>query len=127
MKMSDIGYRPLQNKRREIKQDARANEKLIKSLISTLSSLEPDYSQSDLPPIEIKKTKFEYNPPDYSRLIECKTEDEIIESVLFPEKFKHRKVSIDEYANCGEEVKQYWLKKIQDSLIRRGKAYKKIE
>lgn len=127
MKMSDIGYRPLQNKRRELKREKQQDEKLIKSLISTLSSLEPDYSQSTLPPIEIKKTRFQYTPQDYSRLVECKTEDEIIASVLYPERNKHRRVTADEYAGCGPEVINYWKQKLADSLIRRGKAYLKVD
>lgn len=117
---------------KSLRKQRRKDESLVKQmndciLSELLSATKPDYSESNLPPIEIKKTRFDYEKPDFSRLTECMTEDEIIASVIYPEKHQHRKVTIDEYANAGAEVVAYWKEKIAESLLRRGRAYKKID
>jgi len=77
----------------------------------------PDFSESSLPPMDIRKVKFRYNKPDYSHhgSPELKTEDEIIDSVLNSEKqFRVKKDSTTKLdPTCvSEEVKNYWRNKL---------------
>jgi hypothetical protein len=133
-----IGHNPV-NARRKLQREieSRENREAKNNIKVVLSSLQPDFSQSipDLPavegkfkhPIASKPCKFEHKPIDYSRYTENKTLDEIIEHILFPDKQKHRQVMVVEYANAGPAVAEYWRKKIRQSELNRGRAYKKIE
>ncbi len=81
----------------------------------------PDYSQSDLPPIEIKKVRFDHKAIDYSRDKQNLTEDEIFDLVMNPEKKVQRTNTQD-----SPEVTKYFESVIQQSLVRRGRAFSKI-
>lgn len=90
----------------------------------------PDFSESSLPPLDIRKVKFQYTKPDYSHhgSPELLTEDEIIDSCRQPNSRFHIKASdlkLGSMAVC-EEVKDYWRNRIGQSLLRRGKAYKNV-
>lgn len=90
--------------------------------------VKPDYSQSNLEPSEIKRTKFKYTPVDYSRGRDAMTEDEIIDSVLHPSKKINRKHEslADLRLDVSPEVKEQWLEKVKQAELKRGKAFKKL-
>jgi hypothetical protein len=76
--------------------------------------IKPDFSQSNLEPMEIKKVKFDYVPQDYSRGRNQITEDEIIDSVLNPKarKQSNKNIVADLHANVSPETRQQWRDKI---------------
>lgn len=69
-----------------------------------------------------------YNGPTSGRNSFVKTEmteDEILESVLNPDKHKHSKRDIRKLdPSCvSDEVKEFWKQKVKDSELRRGRCY----
>lgn len=133
-----LGHNPIATRRKLLREiEIRENREAKENVQCVINSLKPDYSQSipDLPavegrfkhPIASKTCKFAHISPDYSRYTENKTLDEIIEHILYPEKNNHRHVTIIEYANAGPAVAEYWRKKIRQSEINRGRAYKRTQ
>lgn len=81
----------------------------------------PDFSQSDLAPMEIRKVRFDHTAIDYSRDKQNKTEDELFDEIMNPQ----HKVKVTNTQD-SPEVANYFSSVVQKSIIKRGKAYKKI-
>src|ERR1700748_2783120 len=74
----------------------------------------PDYSQSDLSPIEIRNVRFDHTAIDYSRDKQNLTEDEIFDSIMNPE----HKVKIKNTQD-SPAVEDYMRSVINNSIIKR--------
>lgn len=97
-----------------------------------LDSLRPQYDSNSIP-LEVGRgnqhTRFDHTAIDYSRERLNLTEDEVFDSVMNPRKRisrGNRGAMKDISANVSPEVREYWLRKIQGSEIRRGKLYGKL-
>lgn len=100
----------------------RANKQKIKEIAKQANiDSKPDYSQSDLEPIEIRKIRFDHSAIDYSRDKQNKTEDEIFDEIMNPNK----KMKITN-SQDSPEIADYFRTVIHKSEIKRGNLFAKI-